>query len=149
MPADSLTFGFSFLKFIILARQLNGSNAGTAAGRRTLAGIVKRHQRMTFKDDINEKIQTDFGENASKATTMLIDAINKVDYLKTDRVIRCIIFLAKGDLTDLNKYIETATFDTRDVMLWAEYEGLNENEKPKRVRDFNKNFEDCTNNVKE
>lgn len=104
---------------------------------------------MTFKDDINERIQTDFGENASKATTILIDAIKKVDYLKTDRVIRCIIFLAKGNLTDLNKYIETATFDTRDVMLWAEYEGLKENENPKRVRDFNKNFDECTNNVKE
>jgi hypothetical protein len=104
---------------------------------------------MTFKDDIKARIQNDFGENADKATTMLFDAINKVDYLKTDRVIRCIVFLANGDLTDLNKYIETATFDTRDVMLWAEYEGLNENEKPKRVRDFNKNFEECTNNVKE
>jgi galactose-1-phosphate uridylyltransferase len=104
---------------------------------------------MTFKDDINERIQTDFGENADKATTMLFDAISKVDYLKTDRVIRCIIFLAKGNLADLNKYIETATFDTRDVMLWAEYEGIKENEKPKRVRDFNKNFEECTNNVKE
>jgi hypothetical protein len=100
---------------------------------------------MTFKDDINERIQTDFGENASKATTMLFDAIKNVDYLKTDRVIRCIIFLAKGNLTDLNKYIETATFDTRDVMLWAEYEGLKENENLKRVRDFNKNFEECTN----
>jgi len=104
---------------------------------------------MTFKDDIKARIQTDFGENADKATTMLIDAIKKVNYLKTDRVIRCIVFLANGDLTDLSKYIETATFDTRDVMLWAEYEGLNENEKPKRVRDFNKNFEECTNNVKE
>ena len=38
---------------------------------------------------------------------MLIDAINKVEYMKTDRVIRCIIFLAKGNLTDLSKYIET------------------------------------------
>ena len=55
---------------------------------------------MTFKDDINVKTHTDFGANANKATTMLIDAINKVDYLKTDRVIRCIIFLAKGNLTD-------------------------------------------------
>lgn len=82
-----------------------------------LAGIVKRHQRMTFKDDIKARLQTDFGENANKATTILIDAINKVEYLKTDRVIRCIIFLAKGNLTDLSKYIESATFDTRDVML--------------------------------
>lgn len=104
---------------------------------------------MTFKDDIIGRIKTDFGENADKATTMLIDAIKKVDYLKTDRVIRCIIFLAKGNLTDLNKYIETATFDTRDVMLWAEYEKLNGDLNFKRQRDFNNTFEECTNNVKE
>ena len=104
---------------------------------------------MTFKDDIKARIQTDFGENAITATTMLIDAINKVGYLKTDRVIRCIIFLANGNLTDLNKYIETATFDTRDVMLWAEYEGLKENENPKRVKDFNKTFTESSKNVNE
>ncbi len=104
---------------------------------------------MTFKDDINARVQTDFGENASKATTMLLDAINKVNYLRTDRVIRCMIFLAKGDLTDLERYIETATFDTRDVMLWAEYEGLKENENPKRVRDFNKSFTESSKDVNE
>jgi galactose-1-phosphate uridylyltransferase len=104
---------------------------------------------MTFKDDIIERINSDFGENASKATTMLLDAINKVDYLKTDRIIRCIIYLAKGNLTELDKYIETATFDTRDVMLWAEYEGLKENENPKRVRDFNKTFTESSKDVNE
>ena len=104
---------------------------------------------MTFKDDINARIRTDFGENSNKATTMLLDAINKVDYLKTDRVIRCIIFLAKGNLTELNKYIETATFDTRDVMFWAEYVGIGENEKPKRVRDFNKAFADSSSDIRE
>ena len=115
----------------------------------TLAGIVKRHQRMTFKDDIIERISADFGNDANKATTTLIEAINKVDYLKTDRVIRCIIFLAKGNLIDLNKYIETATFDTRDVMLWAEYEKLSGDLNYKRLRDFNKTFDECSNEVKE
>jgi hypothetical protein len=104
---------------------------------------------MTFKDDIIERINTDFGESANNAMTMLIDAITKVDYLKTDRVIRCIIFLAKGNLTELNKYIETATYDTRDVMLWAEYDRLKENENPRRVRDFNKIFPESSNDVKE
>jgi len=103
---------------------------------------------MTFKDDINVKIYTDFGANVNKATTMLIDAINKVDYLKTDRVIRCIIFLAKGNLTDLNKYIEAATFDARDVMLWAEYEKLSGDLNYRRQRDFNKTFQECSNDVK-
>ena len=104
---------------------------------------------MTFKDDINVKIYTDFGANVNKATTMLIDAINKVDYLKTDRVIRCIVFLAKGNLTDLNKYIEAATFDIRDVMLWAKYEKLSGDLNYRRQRDFNKTFQECSNDVKE
>ena len=104
---------------------------------------------MTFKDDIITKINTDFGNNSSKAKTMLSDAVEKVDYLKTERVIRCIIFLAKGNLTDLNKYIEAATFDTRDVMLWAEYEKLNGDFNCKRLRDFNKTFEECSNDVVE
>jgi hypothetical protein len=104
---------------------------------------------MTFKDDIIERINTDFGESANQASTMLIDAITNVDYLKTDRVIRCIVFLAKGNLSDLNRYIERATFDTRDVMLWAEYEGIKENEVLNRIRDFNNVFAECKNNVKE
>jgi hypothetical protein len=104
---------------------------------------------MTFNDGTIARINTDFRESANKARTMLIDAITKVDYLKTDRVIRCIIFLTNGNLTDLDKYIKSAIFDTRDVMLWAEYEGLKENENPKRVRDFNKTFTEYSNNIYE
>lgn len=110
---------------------------------------MNEHKRMTFKDDIIERINSDFGENAYKATNVLIAAINKVDYLKSDRVIRCIIFLAKGNLKNLDKYIESATWDTRDVMIWAEYVGTGANENPKRVRDFNKTFSDSTNDVRE
>lgn len=104
---------------------------------------------MTFKEDIITRNNADFRENVNKATIMLIDAITKVDYLKTDRVIRCIIFLAKGNLADMNKYIEAATFETRDVMLWAEYEKLSGDLNFKRLRDFNNTFDECTNNVKE
>ena len=104
---------------------------------------------MTFKDDIVKRINIDFGERADEATKMLFDAISKIDYLKTDRVIRCIIYLANGNLTDLNKYIESATVDIRDVMLWAEYTGIAETKIPKRVRDFNKTFDKCSTNVKE
>lgn len=104
---------------------------------------------MAFKDDITIRIKSDFGENAKRATKMLINAISKADYIKTDRVIRCIIFLANGNLTDLDKYIETAIFDTRDVMLWAEYQKLNGDSNFKRLRDFNKTFEECLNDVKE
>jgi hypothetical protein len=104
---------------------------------------------MTFKEDITARITADCGHHADKALTLLKDAINKVDYLKTDRVIRCILFLAKGDLLELNKNIETATFDTRDIMLWAEYEKRNGDLNYKRLRDFNKTFDECSIDVKE
>ena len=97
---------------------------------------------MIFKDDIINRINNDFGKSANEAKEMLVIAIADVDYLKTDRVIRCILFLAKGNMTDLNKYIETATFDSRDVMLWAEYEKLSGEFNYKRLRDFNKTFDE-------
>ncbi len=102
---------------------------------------------MTFKDDITERINTDFGERAIEATKLIFDAITKNENLNTDRVIRCIIYLAKGDLTDLIKYIESATIDTREVIFWAEYTGIAEAKIPRRLRDFNKTFDNCSKNV--
>jgi hypothetical protein len=104
---------------------------------------------MTFKKDIIIRINSDFGNDADKALRTLNAGIDQAEYLKTDRVIRCIIFLAKGNLIDLEKYIQAATFDSRDVMLWAEYEKLNGDFNYKRLRDFNKTFEECSDNVKE
>lgn len=104
---------------------------------------------MTFKEDIIKRINADFGEQSNQATKTLVDAVARVDYLKTERIIRCILYLAKGDMTNLNKYIDTAIFDPRDVMLWAEYEKLNSDFKYKRLRDFNKTFEECSTDVNE
>ncbi|MDF0718259.1 hypothetical protein PY092_19005 [Muricauda sp. 334s03] len=98
---------------------------------------------MTFKEDIQQRIKLDFKDSAGKAIELLSNAISETDYLKTDRVIRCIIFLAHGDINNLEKYIDNAVFDTRDVMLWAEYEKLEGELNFKRIRDFNKTFEKC------
>ncbi len=98
---------------------------------------------MTFKEDIQQRIKLDFKDLAGKANELLSHAISETDYLKTDRVIRCIVFLAKGDLNMLEKYIDNAVFDTRDVMLWAEYEKLDGELNFKRIRDFNKTFDKC------
>ena len=100
---------------------------------------------MTFKADITNKITTDFDANATRALEILENAIAKTDYLETDRVIRCIIFLAKGNMDDLNKYIKAAAIDPRDVMLWAEYEKSNDDADYKRLRDFDHSFEEKTN----
>ena len=96
---------------------------------------------MTFSDDILARAKTDFGGRADQAMEILLDAIAKNDKLKSDRIIRCIIYLAKGDIQDLTKYIESAVIDTRDVIFWAEYSGINEYKTPKQLRDFNKTFD--------
>ncbi|HLN96079.1 MAG TPA: hypothetical protein VK183_10640 [Flavobacterium sp.] len=96
---------------------------------------------MTFTPDISTRIQTDFSENAAEAAKRLRNAILQTDYLRTPRVIRCIVFLAKGNLAELDRFIETAVYDPRDVMLWAEYEGAYANGNLRRVRDFNNSFD--------
>lgn len=102
---------------------------------------------MTFKGDITTRIKIDFGIKSDEVFELLTKAIEKTEYLSTDRVIRSIIFLSEGNLQELNRYIDVATYDTRDVMFWAEYEKLNDNSNPKRIRDFNKTFEKCETNI--
>lgn len=101
---------------------------------------------MNFKTDIENRIKKDFGEKYSEAFKILTDAINKTDYLKTDRIIRCIIFLSEKSIDKLKSYIDVAIFDPRDVMFWAEYINHDEFGSEKRVRDFDLTFEDSETN---
>jgi hypothetical protein len=104
---------------------------------------------MRFKEDIQQRIINDFKDSSDKAIEILDFAISQTDYLKTDRIIRCIVFLANGDIDKLKKFIDNAIFDTRDVMFWAEYNNRNSFQNAKRIRDFNKTFDNCSINVKE
>jgi hypothetical protein len=98
---------------------------------------------MTIKQDIQERITADFKESAIIANEILIAALSKTEYLRTDRIIRCIIYLSDGDLSKLRKYIDTAIYDPRDVMLWAEYDKMGIDENPIQIRNFNRTFDDC------
>ncbi len=95
--------------------------------------------------DIKDKIISDFGPNADKATKILEAALAKYEYINHDRIIRCVIFLAEKTLDGLSRSINYAVTDPRDVMLWAEYINLKDGETPKRIRDFNKTFDNCDN----
>ncbi|NHM01193.1 hypothetical protein [Flavobacterium difficile] len=103
---------------------------------------------MILKEDIYKRIETDFGTESNKAIEILCHAIEKTDYLNTDRIIRCIVFLSKGNLNDLQKYIIAAANDPRDIILWAEYEKLSDDFNYKRLRDFNISFEVSKINVR-
>jgi hypothetical protein len=104
---------------------------------------------MIYSKDIIDKIEVDFGDQASAVFRIIDEAISKADYLNHNRIIRCILFLAEKDIDKLKSNIEAASYDPRDVMLWAEYLNNGQEQHPKRIRDFNKTFDECETDVNE
>lgn len=103
-----------------------------------------------MKTDIIDRIKLDFGKDSIKAIEILNNRINNFEHLlSNDRIIRCIIYLSKGSIRELNHFIDVAHQDPRDVMMYAEYKESSSFENYKRLRDFNKTFADCEKNVKE
>lgn len=117
----------------------------------TLCARRQDDKVMVDTIDIRERINMDFGDKASDVVRIFDEAISRADYLNQDRIIRCIIYLSDKDLNKLKKNIETATYDPRDVMLWAEYKnrGQGEMDEVKRIRDFNKPFDQADKDVRE
>ena len=92
-------------------------------------------------DDIRQRVVHDFGpELAADVYRYLLDRIpDGLPNGTRPRHLRCILYLAKGDRTMLDRYIEMCLQDTRDVMLQAEYE-MESAAGFVRVRDFGKLF---------
>ncbi|WP_298348211.1 hypothetical protein [uncultured Dokdonia sp.] len=87
--------------------------------------------------DIIDEMKIRFGSDYYSAEKILNEYLNKNEYLDSDRIIRCVLFLTTNGIENFEKNLTLAKTDPRDAMLWAEYE----NEKqPKRVRDFNRTF---------
>ncbi len=93
-------------------------------------------------NDIRQRVIHDFGpELADNIYRYLLDRIpDGLPNGTRPRHLRCILHLAKGDRTLLDRYIEMCLQDTRDVMLNAEYE-TDSNARFVRVRDFGKPFD--------
>ena len=92
---------------------------------------------MMLARDIWGKVNKDFEtpEEAALALSVLADFVDQNQELASDRLLRCIVFVAKGDLNRLEKAIDLAKEDYRDLIVWAEYD-----EKSKRVRDLTNPF---------
>jgi hypothetical protein len=104
---------------------------------------------MNLPIDIEERLEKDFLESQGEAIKILENSVFKNEYLNHPRIIRCIIFLANKDLNGLKRSIHQAKLDKRDVILFAEYINRKEDETLKRVRDFNKSFEESEKNIRE
>jgi hypothetical protein len=92
---------------------------------------------MALPPDIIARIKQEFGARSAEATNVLQS--RSAIATETGRVLRCIVFLAEGDLGRLAQLAEHASTDYRDVIFWAEYVN-HEAASPRRVRDFNRQF---------
>lgn len=68
--------------------------------------------------DIAQKIRTDFPQSAWAAVEK---ALLQYDYAETDRVHFDILLLANGDINEVERLVELANQDYRDILYWAEY----------------------------
>jgi hypothetical protein len=93
-------------------------------------------------NDIINEMKIRFESDFNSANKILSEYLNKYDYLNSDRIIRCVIFLVDNGIESFKSFLESAKGDPRDVMYWAEYENRESLDNTKRVRNFNKSFEE-------
>jgi hypothetical protein len=92
---------------------------------------------MMLARDIWGKVNKDFEtpEEAALALSVLADFVDQNRELSSDRLVRCIVFLADGDLDRLEEALDLAKKDYRDLIVRAEY-----NEEDEHVRDLTHPF---------
>ncbi len=93
-----------------------------------------------LSSDILNQIEIQFGKNYKNVLEILETELSENDFLNSNRIIRCIIFLSENNIEKLKENINLAKIDWCDIILWAEYEN-NERNEPILKRDFNKPFQ--------
>jgi len=91
----------------------------------------------SFAPDIEQRIDRDFsGDNRSLARHVLAQWRGASER-PSDRLLRCVLLLASGDVQKLRHFVEQGQLDYRDVIYWAEYD-----RDDRRIHDFNQPFPD-------
>ena len=91
---------------------------------------------VEFSTDISTRLRKDFAANSEQASNLIIEARATENFPKSERIIRCLIFVANGSISELNSAIDLAKTDWRDLIMAAEYElGTRV-----QIRDFNSPF---------
>ena len=79
---------------------------------------------MALPEDIIAKIRHDFsGGEMLPVIEMLTDLQKENAQLFTDRILRCIVFVAGGSFEQLAEAVALARLDWRDLIVGAEYDG--------------------------
>lgn len=89
--------------------------------------------------DIRRRIARDFNPADASAMLAEFDQQRAVDPdLFSDRIVRCIVYVANGELTTAQRAVSWALTDPRDLIVWAEYG----NKFDTRLRDLSVPFAD-------
>jgi hypothetical protein len=89
---------------------------------------------MPLPDDIVAKVARDFPAAADRA--YVLHALATVGGIERNRVARCVLFCAAGDLAAFRSMEALARLDYRDAIMCGEYEYPS----CKRLRSFNEPF---------
>ena len=95
---------------------------------------------MNLPEDVKEVLKIKFTQEFHLANNILKEHLELNNYLESERIIRCVVFLSEASIESLKSNLNLAKQDPRDVMYLAEYEGDFEGHNVKRVRDFNGSF---------
>ncbi|MEZ4807474.1 MAG: hypothetical protein R2815_08355 [Flavobacteriales bacterium] len=102
--------------------------------------MKKPFRIASLPPDIGAEIRKDYPNEHEAVIRTMESFIREHDYLDHERIVRCIIFLAKQESSSIASVLQSVSGDWRDAIFWAEYEGTREGEEPRHVRDFNKPF---------
>lgn len=91
---------------------------------------------MQIAIDIHTKLEQDFGNDFFYVRDEIEALYAATNWAISNQLIRCIVYLSKGDKALLQKNIERVQVDYRDVLWEAEYDRGEE-----QLRDFNRTFQ--------
>src|SRR4051812_44566776 len=87
--------------------------------------IVRPHRapKIMLPQDIITKVRQDFSEDDVVAILQLLSELQKENpRIFSDRILRCIVFSAKGRFDEFACAVALARIDWRDVIVNAEYD---------------------------
>ena len=91
---------------------------------------------MPLTEDITIRVRCDFpGDEVAPIVEMLGELQGGDAHLFCDRILRCLVFVARGRFAVLADAVALARTDDRDLIVSAEFDGDWE-----QVRDFNRPF---------
>ena len=85
--------------------------------------------------DIEARISADFSAEKRENAIHIIRTLGTELDREVHRILRCVLFLSRGELPLLMHNADQARRDYRGVIYWAEYD-----EQDRQVRDFNQPF---------